>query len=79
VNCESLAIMPRRDRQDAKPPVAGSLAKPCRLMLSSAAAGCPGKAMDMSLRIKRIYEPANGGGGKRSLVDRLWPRGISKN
>lgn len=78
MNCESLAIMPRRDRQDAKPPVAGSLAKPCRLMLSSAAVDRAGKAMDMSLRIKRIYEPADGG-GKRSLVDRLWPRGISKN
>ncbi|MBB3569053.1 uncharacterized protein YeaO (DUF488 family) [Rhizobium sp. BK491] len=32
----------------------------------------------MSLRIKRIYEPADGG-GKRILVDRLWPRDISKS
>jgi uncharacterized protein YeaO (DUF488 family) len=29
-------------------------------------------------RIKRIYEPASGTDGKRILVDRLWPRGISK-
>ncbi len=35
--------------------------------------------MNMPLRIKRIYEPADDGDGKRILVDRLWPRGISKN
>ncbi len=28
--------------------------------------------------IKRIYEPAAEGDGFRVLVDRLWPRGISK-
>lgn len=39
----------------------------------------PGKAMDMPLRIKRIYEPADNDDGKRILVDRLWPRGVSKN
>ncbi|AYG68725.1 MULTISPECIES: DUF488 domain-containing protein [unclassified Rhizobium] len=33
----------------------------------------------MSVRIKRIYEPADGRDGKRILVDRLWPRGIAKN
>ncbi|NEV12640.1 hypothetical protein C9417_01205 [Rhizobium sp. SEMIA 4088] len=33
----------------------------------------------MSLRIRRIYEPEDDGDGKRILVDRLWPRGISKN
>ena len=27
---------------------------------------------------KRIYEPADLGDGYRVLVDRLWPRGISK-
>lgn len=27
---------------------------------------------------KRIYEPAEAADGKRILVDRLWPRGISK-
>lgn len=32
----------------------------------------------MSLQIKRIYEPAQAGDGKRILVDRLWPRGVSK-
>lgn len=29
-------------------------------------------------RIKRIYEPATPDDGQRFLVDRLWPRGISK-
>lgn len=28
--------------------------------------------------IKRIYEPAVKGDGYRILVDRLWPRGVSK-
>lgn len=28
--------------------------------------------------IKRIYEPVGKGDGYRVLVDRLWPRGISK-
>ncbi|MBS0481703.1 MAG: DUF488 family protein [Proteobacteria bacterium] len=30
------------------------------------------------LFLKRIYEPADDGDGARFLVDRLWPRGISK-
>ena len=29
-------------------------------------------------RVKRIYEPASADDGFRVLVDRLWPRGISK-
>ncbi|AXI10685.1 DUF488 domain-containing protein [Oceanobacillus zhaokaii] len=32
----------------------------------------------MSIKIKRIYEAASGDDGVRVLVDRLWPRGISK-
>jgi uncharacterized protein YeaO (DUF488 family) len=32
----------------------------------------------MSIRIKRIYEPAARDDGLRVLVDRLWPRGVSK-
>lgn len=28
--------------------------------------------------IKRIYEPASGNDGVRVLVDRLWPRGLTK-
>lgn len=30
------------------------------------------------LKIKRIYEPADPADGYRALIDRLWPRGISK-
>ncbi|HPC74574.1 MAG TPA: DUF488 domain-containing protein [Syntrophales bacterium] len=30
------------------------------------------------LKIKRIYDPASPGDGRRILVDRLWPRGIRK-
>lgn len=30
------------------------------------------------IRIKRAYEPASETDGQRILVDRLWPRGISK-
>lgn len=33
----------------------------------------------MTIHIKRIYEPANEGDGARILVDRLWPRGVSKS
>lgn len=32
----------------------------------------------MSLQIKRIYEPVSPNDGYRILVDRIWPRGISK-
>jgi uncharacterized protein YeaO (DUF488 family) len=34
--------------------------------------------MAYELRIKRVYDPASEDDGKRILVDRLWPRGISK-
>jgi uncharacterized protein YeaO (DUF488 family) len=30
------------------------------------------------LRLKRAYEPPAHGDGRRVLVDRLWPRGVSK-
>jgi uncharacterized protein YeaO (DUF488 family) len=32
----------------------------------------------MSVRIKRAYEEASADDGCRVLVDRLWPRGVSK-
>lgn len=32
----------------------------------------------MSIEIKRVYEPALESDGRRVLVDRLWPRGISR-
>ena len=31
------------------------------------------------LKIKRVYEPRARGDGQRVLVDRVWPRGISKD
>ena len=31
-----------------------------------------------ALRLKRVYEPAGEEDGARVLVDRLWPRGLSK-
>ncbi len=30
------------------------------------------------IKVKRIYDPPEGGDGFRILVDRLWPRGLSK-
>jgi len=32
----------------------------------------------MRVAIKRVYEPASGEDGRRILIDRLWPRGLSK-
>lgn len=32
----------------------------------------------MTIKVKRVYEPAEAGDGVRFLVDRLWPRGIKK-
>ena len=32
----------------------------------------------MTIRIKRIYEPAAAADGLRVLVDRVWPRGVSR-
>jgi uncharacterized protein YeaO (DUF488 family) len=31
-----------------------------------------------TVQIKRVYEPPSGEDGVRVLVDRLWPRGLSK-
>jgi uncharacterized protein YeaO (DUF488 family) len=32
----------------------------------------------MAVRTKRVYEPASAEDGYRVLVDRVWPRGVSK-
>lgn len=29
-------------------------------------------------RLRRVYEPADAGDGRRVLVDRLWPRGLTR-
>lgn len=33
----------------------------------------------MTIRIKRAYEPRARGDGRRILVERLWPRGLTKD
>ncbi|MFD9002500.1 DUF488 domain-containing protein [Streptomyces sp. NPDC059582] len=33
----------------------------------------------MSVRVRRVYEPPEPDDGTRVLVDRLWPRGLSKD
>jgi uncharacterized protein YeaO (DUF488 family) len=38
----------------------------------------PEAAGDARVRLKRIYEPSSPDDGERILVDRLWPRGVSK-
>jgi uncharacterized protein YeaO (DUF488 family) len=35
-------------------------------------------AGEPDVRLKRAYDPAEPGDGYRVLVDRLWPRGVSK-
>ncbi len=47
---------------------------PCYLNEPVSARG----AGDCDIQIKRIYEPAEPTDGYRALVDRLWPRGISR-
>jgi len=32
----------------------------------------------MSIRVKRVYDPPSRSDGHRVLVDRVWPRGVSK-
>ena len=36
------------------------------------------RATIVTIRIKRVYEPQDQDDGTRILVDRLWPRGLSK-
>jgi hypothetical protein len=37
-----------------------------------------GFAGGMPVRIKRVYDQASAADGRRILVDRVWPRGLSK-
>jgi uncharacterized protein YeaO (DUF488 family) len=34
--------------------------------------------MPSDIQVKRVYEPADPRDGRRVLVDRVWPRGLSK-
>lgn len=33
----------------------------------------------MTIRVKRAYDPPEPGDGRRVLVDRVWPRGLSRD
>ena len=33
----------------------------------------------MVIKVKRVYDPSDAGDGYRILVDRLWPRGLTKS
>lgn len=35
--------------------------------------------MAYDIAVKRVYEPASKDDGQRVLVDRIWPRGVSKD
>jgi uncharacterized protein YeaO (DUF488 family) len=37
------------------------------------------KGLDMKIKVKRVYETPSAEDGRRLLVDRLWPRGLSKD
>jgi uncharacterized protein YeaO (DUF488 family) len=39
----------------------------------------PRETCDMTIKLNRVYEPAERGDGLRVLVDRLWPRGVKKD
>ena len=47
-------------------------------MSQTATASPPYNTQIMTVAIKRVYEAAAPGDGSRVLVDRLWPRGLSK-
>jgi len=36
------------------------------------------RVMGMVIQLKRVYDPAEPTGGRRILVDRLWPRGLKR-
>jgi uncharacterized protein YeaO (DUF488 family) len=38
----------------------------------------PARAAPLDVRVKRIYDPAQAADGRRVLVDRVWPRGVSR-
>jgi uncharacterized protein YeaO (DUF488 family) len=40
--------------------------------------GMSAKVLGRNIRLKRAYEAPSPGDGVRVLVDRLWPRGVSK-
>jgi uncharacterized protein YeaO (DUF488 family) len=63
-------------RRRAVPETAGDLSSPA-CFLHELAAGAP-TAGQRDVTIKRIYEKPEPADGYRALIDRLWPRGISR-
>lgn len=61
--------MPRLPRTVAQAPHTGAHAQ---------GAGRPHGAPRYPVRVRRVYDPALPDDGARVLVDRLWPRGVSK-
>jgi uncharacterized protein YeaO (DUF488 family) len=49
---------------------------PCKK--ASASAEPERQAVGIAVRLKRVYEPPEPSDGYRVLIDRLWPRGVSK-
>lgn len=35
-------------------------------------------SVELDIKLKRVYEPKSSSDGRRILVDRLWPRGVTK-
>jgi Protein of unknown function, DUF488 len=69
----------RRRRRTADDEVAGSFSSPaCYLHEFEAASRMPARARARGFAIKRIYDAPERADGHRVLIDRLWPRGISK-
>ncbi len=90
---QSLAVPPAVEiRPRRRPPVCLQPGREARRRLDGpdgfGDGGRVGKAADEAvvprgspamIRVKRVYEPPARGDGTRILVDRLWPRGISRD
>ena len=35
-------------------------------------------SVELDIKLKRVYEPKSPSDGRRILIDRLWPRGLTK-
>src|SRR6185437_3838976 len=82
----------RRSKKTARPKIAKPTAVKPKIVKTKAAKATAAKTTNtkaatargvrrdiaQQVRIKRAYEPPSSEDGTRILVDRLWPRGISK-
>jgi uncharacterized protein YeaO (DUF488 family) len=67
---------PRANTRRAVAATAGELSSPACYLHELESEAPPAARRDV--QIKRIYERAAAGDGYRALIDRLWPRGISR-